>query len=343
MTTAQGSGLSFDVIGAARALTYFGTLDETSLSHGYLFSGPGGVGKKTFARRLAQSLLCERKKAGLLGYDDTCNACAAFRAGSHPDYYESAGKIAIGDDGDGAIEEDRGNSRGLVRELSLRPYSGRWRIAVLGDVAFVSDWAAHALLKFLEEPPADVLLVLTTDEPHALFATIRSRLIDIPFPPLSVRDVMRALEAGGAGPDDARFAAASAMGSVTRARAILEAAEAGVRDAAMRWLEDVLAGRAPDQSFIDRGEKAADKREIASELIETLRVLVRDWAALTLVGPGARLLAEDLRDRVAGLPRRTPEGVVAALGAVADARRLAGTNVSAALVVDSLRMNLSPE
>jgi hypothetical protein len=72
-------------------------------------------------------------------------------------------------------------------------------------------------------------------------------------------------------------------------------------------------------------------------------VLVRDWAALTLVGPGARLLAEDLRDRVAGLPRRTPEGVVAALGAVADARRLAGTNVSAALVVDSLRMNLSPE
>jgi DNA polymerase III subunit delta' len=338
----NGSAGTFDVVGATRALAYFSGLEQSTLAHGYLFSGPAGVGKKTFARRLAQSLLCEHQKRGVLGYDGTCNACVAFRAGSHPDYYESSGRVLIGDEREGAIEDDKAHSRGLVRELSLRPYSGRWRIAVLADVAFVSDWAAHAMLKFLEEPPPDVLIMLTTDQPHALFATIRSRLIELPFAPLPAAAVARILEGEGVAADEAHSAAASAMGSVTRARAVLESAETGLRDAAMRWLEDVLAGRTPDQSFLDRGEKAADRREIGAEMVETVSMLVRDWAAYTLAGPDARLLAGDMRERIAQLPPRAPAAIVAALAAAGDARRLAITNVSAALVVDALRMNLSP-
>ena len=340
MTGVEGT---FDVVGATRALAYFGGVDQSTLAHGYLFSGPAGIGKKTFARRLAQSLLCEQQKTAVLGYDGTCNACVAFRAGSHPDYYESSGRVLIGDEGEGAIEDDKAHSRGLVRELSLRPYSGRWRIAVLADVAFVSDWAAHALLKFLEEPPADVLIMLTTDQPHALFATIRSRLIELPFAPLPSATVASVLEGEGVAPAEARVAAASAMGSITRARAILDASETGLRDAAMRWLEDVLAGRTPDQSFLDRGEKAADRREIGAEMVETVSLLVRDWAAFTLAGPDARLLAGDMRERIAQLPQRAPGDIVAALTAAGDARRLAITNVSAALVIDALRMNLSPQ
>ena len=78
---------TFDVLGAAPALRYFSRLDDRSLSHGYLFSGSAGVGKKTFARRLAQSLFCRRVKTTLLGYDGTCEACTAFLAGSYRGAY----------------------------------------------------------------------------------------------------------------------------------------------------------------------------------------------------------------------------------------------------------------
>ena len=175
----------FDVIGAHRALTYFGSLEPGQLAHGYLFSGPSGVGKKTFARRLAQSLFCREEKSGILGYDDTCPACIAFHAGSYPDYYESNGTIVIGgrdvpaaasDAGEedappdaqgrrhraeSIRDKDRMEARGLIRELQLRPYSGTWRVVLLGDAEFATPDAANALLRFFEEPPPFVIILLT--------------------------------------------------------------------------------------------------------------------------------------------------------------------------------------
>ncbi|MFY9720551.1 MAG: hypothetical protein WAK16_13010, partial [Candidatus Cybelea sp.] len=67
--------LHFDVVGADGPKHYFNALTRETLSHAYLFSGPSGVGKKTFARRLAQSLLCLAPKDAVLGYDGTCSSC----------------------------------------------------------------------------------------------------------------------------------------------------------------------------------------------------------------------------------------------------------------------------
>jgi len=338
---------TFEVVGATPALAYFGGLDAARLSHGYLFSGPSGVGKKTFARRLAQSLFCTQPKDTLLGYDGTCSACRSFLVGAYPDYYESAGAIKIGDpENPEDIRDDEMNARGLVAALSLKAYSGDWRVVVLGDVEFSrsNDDAAHALLKQLEEPERGVLVVLTTAVPALLPNTIRSRLIDIPFGPLLSADVVRILEAEGTPAHEARVAAASAMGSVTRARAILEGAETGLREAAMGWLEDALAGRLPDSSFLDGVTKPAEKRRVASELLEFVRVFARDWAALAIAGPKAPLLAGDLEARVARLPKRSQQLVVAALAAVAETQRIATTsNVSPGLVLDYLRMQLTPD
>ena len=90
------SELQFDVVGAEGPKRYFGALSRESLAHAYLFSGPAGVGKKTFARRLAQSLLCQAPKDGVLGYDGTCPSCAMFGAGDearHPDFLEHDGSV----------------------------------------------------------------------------------------------------------------------------------------------------------------------------------------------------------------------------------------------------------
>jgi DNA polymerase-3 subunit delta' len=336
---------AFDVAGAREALGHFATLDPARISHGYLFTGPAGVGKKTFARRLAQSLLCETPKSTVLGYCNHCVGCTLFVAGTHPDFVSHEGTIKIGKDPGSAMHDEELTARDLVRELSLRAYRAAHRVVELGDVEFATHEAANALLRFFEEPPAGVVVLLTTSAPGTLLATIRSRLIEIPFAPLETATVAAVLRKEGVAPEQAALAAKVSLGSITRARAVLGEDEEGLRGSAFEWFAETLAGQAADQSFLrldDRSLTGGEKRAIVAELIEVVRVAARDWAALALAGDDVPLLAADQRRRLEALPRRSPEATLAVLGALSEAERLSNTNVSAGLVVDFLRMQLAP-
>jgi len=335
---------SFDVVGAAPALRYFSTLDAGRLAHGYLFTGPAGVGKKTFARRLAQSLLCETPKATLLGYCEKCAACTLFAAGTHPDFVAAEGQIKIGDPDEALQADDVSTSRHLIRALSLHGYRSRFRVVLLGDVSFTRE-SPHALLKFFEEPPEGVIAILTTAAPGSLLDTIRSRMIELRFDPLPAADVERVLVREGVPAERARVAAEVALGSITRAREVLDADGLGLREASFAWFESAVRGERADASFLrldDKSLSGTEKRAVVGELIELVRVGARDWAALALGGREVPLLAADQRRRYAALPKREPAAIVAALAAAGDAERLAATNVSAGLVVDFLRMQLAP-
>jgi hypothetical protein len=335
----------FDVLGASAALAYFRALQPGALSHGYLFTGPAGIGKKTVARRVAQSLLCETPKTTLLGYCNHCTGCTLFVAGTHPDFVASEGTIKIGKDGGSALHDEDLTARDLVRELSLHGYRGAYRVVLLGDVAFATHEAANALLKFFEEPPRGVIVLLTTSAPGTLLATIRSRFVEIGFPPLAARDVQQALTREGVPEERAHFAALASLGSVTRARAVLDGDDDGLRTASYAWFADAMSGRAPDHGFLrldDRSLSAADKRALVGEMLEVVRIAARDWAALGAAGSSAPLLAPDQRALWARIPRRSPAAVAGLLGAVAEVARLAESNVSAGLVVEHLRMQLAP-
>lgn len=339
---------SFDVVGARAPLAFFTTLDATRLSHAYLFTGVPGVGKKTFARRLAQSLLCERPKATLLGYCETCVACKLFAAGSHPDFHFFEGTIKIGDPEDGTrTNHDGPTSRDIVRALSLHGYRSRFRILVLGDIAFhrSNEAAADALLNVFEEPPSGVIVILTTSAPGSLLPTIRSRFVELTFGPVPVDELKRVLVTSGVDPERATFAAEAALGSVTRARAILDEDDLGTREASFAWFADAIRGRPADASFLgldDRSSSGAEKRARVVELIEIVRVGARDWAALALGDGNVPPLAADQRERIASLPRRDGRAIATLLAAAGDAERLAATNVSAGLVIEYLRMQLAP-
>ena len=106
-----------------------------------------------------------------------------------------------------------------------------------------------------------------------------------------------------------------------------------------------MRGEPVDSSFLrldDRSLSGAEKRAQVGELLELVRVGVRDWAASTLAGEGVALLAGDQQARFARIPARDPQATAALLAATADVERIAASNVSAGLVVDYLRVQLAP-
>lgn len=207
----------------------------------YLFIGPPGVGKGTFARRLAKALTCAAPRAGLVA----CNACASCvqaEAGSHPDIDvvqkpEDRATIPldllIGD-------ADHRMREGLCWRLLLKPTIGGRKVAVILDADQLSEEAANCLLKTLEEPPPEAVIILVGTALERQLPTIRSRCQIVRFRPLAAEEVMRVLraeqEAGQV--DEQRLAtcAANADGSLERARQLLDDELMAFRAALFRML-----------------------------------------------------------------------------------------------------------
>ncbi len=177
----------------------------SGMTHAWLFTGPPGSGRSNAARAFAAALQCEQGGCGV------CHSCTTARAGSHPDItLISTEGLSIGTD----------QAREVVRAASLHPASGRWQVLVVEDADRLTDQAANALLKAIEEPPPQTIWMLCAPAVEDGIVTIRSRCRSVVLrtPPASA--VARLLvERDGIAPQAAREAAAAAQGHVGRARA----------------------------------------------------------------------------------------------------------------------------
>lgn len=201
MLNVHGHELAVRTLGAA--------LKSGRLHHAYLLSGPAHVGKTTLATQLAQAVNCT---AG----DPPCGACGPcvrIGAGAHadvatievdPDATEGARTVISID----AVKD-------IIASAHLRPYEGHTRVYIVQSADRLSQDAANALLKVLEEPPPDVLLLLLTDNPDGVLPTIRSRcqLVELrPLPVARVAELLR--DEHGAGEEQAEMLARLSRGCV---------------------------------------------------------------------------------------------------------------------------------
>lgn len=201
------------------------SLQRQRLSHAYVLAGPEGIGKRQFARLMAQSVFCRNHDFENLRVCGDCRACHSFAANTWPDYIEIGvpeGKNEIPIALIAGAEGKRGRE-GLCYELSMAPQASERRVAVINDAARMNTESANALLKTLEEPPADSLILLVCDNPDTLLPTIRSRCQIVRFFPLNEEDVRLILLSEEIVEDEAEAASIASLceGSLETARQLL--------------------------------------------------------------------------------------------------------------------------
>ena len=194
-------------------------LANNKIAHAYLFCGPRGTGKTTMAKLLAKALNCEE------GFGHQCNKCSnclEIIEGSHPDVIEI----------DAASNNGVEQVRDLIDKVNYLPIKGKYKVYIIDEVHMMTDNAFNALLKTLEEPPAHVIFILATTEPHEIIPTILSRCQRYDFTKVADADIeermITVLQKEGIQYDKAAV------------RAIISLADGGMRDA-LSILDQILA------------------------------------------------------------------------------------------------------
>ncbi|GKV67230.1 MULTISPECIES: DNA polymerase III subunit gamma/tau [unclassified Sporosarcina] len=153
------------------------TLLHQKTTHAYLFSGPRGTGKTSAAKIFAKALNCENGPAA-----EPCNECETCRSiteGSNTDVTEF----------DAASNSRVEEIRDIIERVHVAPSNARFKVYIIDEVHMLSNSAFNALLKTLEEPPAHVVFILATTEPHKLPLTIISRCQRFDFKPITAAEI----------------------------------------------------------------------------------------------------------------------------------------------------------
>jgi DNA polymerase III subunit delta' len=321
------------------------------VAHAYLFSGPTAIGKGMLALRFAQALVCER------GTGDPClqcRTCKRVEHGNHSDVRTISLATQAEDKAaakpEGKTEESKSVKLGIEavrewqRDIDLRPFEARRRVFILDDADKLTDQAANAMLKTLEEPPPYAVLILIAHGAGDLLPTIVSRCRTLRLRPLRRAEVAAALrERYDIAPSDADVLAAWSAGRLGEA---LRAAEDpdlvqqqhAVLDALGTLRQSNRAHRlkwAEDQAKDYRSNQAS---------VQTTLLLWQNWWRDVL------LLANGCADAVTYVDRRAQTQDIAAhialpavhetLQRIEQAREQLADNVNPQLALENLVLHL---
>jgi DNA polymerase-3 subunit delta' len=268
-----------------------------------LFTGPEGSGKEHAAIDFARAICCDRNPKCRLGDPDLCEGCRQARALEHPGIHliyptptQGSGEKEGDDETDiGKVLEEKRNdffsqykfkkkasiriarARAVIRRANTRPFGSTHNVFVFVDAHTMREEAQNALLKLVEEPPAQAVVILITPNPDTILYTIRSRCQRVRFGPLSEPVISKVLTGYyGVTAEAAATAASLSRGDIRRAREI-----AGEYDDSERKIVyDILLRikDAPDSWAVESalGVSRATNRDGVARFLDELATAYRD-------------------------------------------------------------------
>jgi DNA polymerase-3 subunit delta' len=287
-----------------------------SVRHAYLFVGPDSVGKRTLALSFAQALNCERPPSPG-EYCGTCRACVTISEQQFPDLHvvevgqldEIVAEDNVNNGGGAGSEQTVGGAeavqgvrhtssmvkvkqiRLLQRQLALSPFEGRWRVALLLRFWEASESAANALLKTLEEPAPQVVMLLTARSTESLLPTIVSRCEVIPLRALSRSELETGLISLRESGERARLFAGLAAGRPGLALQFkedpekIEKRQALLEDLVSLLKENHIERFTYAEKFKRKGNESL--KELRFRAIETLEIWLSLWRDIMIDALGA--------------------------------------------------------
>lgn len=320
---------------AVRSRLSRAALDQR-LHHCFVFEGPEGVGKFSFAMQFAMEINCLAPASGQDAGARPCGVCDQCRwitSGAHPDV------IVVKPDPERATPIiSAAQAREIVGSLQLQRHSARYRVIILSPADAMNEEAANILLKTLEEPPAGTQFILVTSRPAALLPTVRSRSQRVRFGPLTAAEMATWLASRGLDP----ALAGPAAGSPGRALGLVEG-DGAQRAEIMQGLCDTVGK--PLYVMFAFTEATSKKLEGGSErgdlVLQLLEELLADTVAVASGRPPAHA---DRLPMLQGWARALwPGGVGRLQVEIGLARERLRSNVPARIVLEALLAHLNLE
>jgi len=326
-----------EIIGQQAAVDTLRRLLTTGrVPHALLFRGPESVGKGSVARIFAAALFCEADGLEACG---SCRSCRALASSSHPDFtcveFEKRPS-----DGELRKEIVIDQIRNLNHLAGVAPRQAPHRLFLIDPADRMNREAQNGLLKTLEEPPGNAVLILVASRPHVLLPTVRSRCFSVGFSPLSPGDLTTMLGMRGLSPTESQARAALAGGRPGTALELDLESMSERREELLKMLEALARPTGRELGLLPAmGAALAGKDEthlVAG--LELLQSLLRDTAISAAAPESASSLVHlDLAQRLAALGARVGPGRAAKfVGAIDQARGYLRINVNRTLLAESL-------
>lgn len=310
--------------------------------HALLFTGDDGVGKKMTAMAFAMACNCltlksTRRHRPTLEAIDACGDCAPCRkiAGNHhPDVIHVAPLSSV---------IRIAQIRSLLQTLTLKPNEAERRVIILSEAQAMNAEAGNALLKVLEEPPDQTLLVLTANQPSDLLPTVVSRCRHIRFYPLGASDIKQLLTRdGGIEPESVETVSVLCGGSYTRAQKLIDRRWLSRRDWIIRAIGDQMADQGPPKirAWLALSEKLAKKKDLIEESLEIVTMWLRD--VMVVRHDPKRVLNLDRLDALSAAAKQvSPTQLLLQMDAVDHALKALRSNTNARLTLDAMVLQMA--
>lgn len=295
------------------------------IANAYLFSGIEGIGKCTLAISFAKALNCRQQTADFCG---ECLSCHKIAEKIHPDLFWLEPEKNV-------ITVDK--IREVQHRIIFKPLEGQHKVVIIDQAEKLNRYAANCLLKTLEEPPEDTVIILIVNASTYLLPTIISRCQTIRFAPLQHEQITSFLEHKDIGGAKAALIASLAQGSIKKAMFLLEHNFIAKRKKLLKFLVPASPDRF--ETLFRLSSQVSNNTEEIPQILEFLQTWYRDLYLLKQGFPVAKLLNHDIIDEMLeSVKRETGAGLIKKMKKLRWIQQNLGANLNLRVALESALM-----